>query len=679
MASGPEAKSSSAKLSKAHASRQHYPEPKGQPGPNPKPEVISGKAPENLKKAEDLTRKDMQTFFEQLPDDHSEPLSKDQKISYEDSSAKSERQSNVEKFKAQLIPETMQTKQPKQEPEPLEDSASAETMGNNVRAATSKFGRKSQEKRLRRGRGPDSTDGDIPGPPAISMRDIFHVVFKRRAQIVLFFAAVFTTVVIGTLLTKPTYESSAQILVKLGRESVFMPATGDSRPIINFDREERINSEIEILSSRALAEKVVAQIGPTAVYPQLADDSPGLLERFFPKAGEELSPEEKTLMRFESAVYGFMNSLAVGAVKKSNIIEIYFSHENPQMAALVVNTLADTYLAHHVSVHKAPKSVKFFQDQALLLRTKMETSEEALKALKKQYNVTSLAEERTLLLQQSSTLRAELNATLSQKVEAEKRIGQMRRQLAATPKTVSQGEVSDQNPYLINTLEARLVELQLEENKLLAKYTDQSRPVTNVREEIRIVKQKLAEQEGKSYGSTSTGLNPTYQNLQQTLMQNEAELNAIKAKAETQQVHLVAYQGQLEKLNRIEVELDQLQQQVDVNRENYRLYLTKLEESRISDAMDSEKITNVSLIEPARAPREPVSPKKMLNLILALFLGAFGGLGLAFFMEYLDDKIEKVEDVEETLDLPVLASVPVMGAINTEEPSKGSGDEKFQL
>jgi capsular polysaccharide biosynthesis protein len=69
----------------------------------------------------------------------------------------------------------------------------------------------------------------------------------------------------------------------------------------------------------------------------------------------------------------------------------------------------------------------------------------------------------------------------------------------------------------------------------------------------------------------------------------------------------------------------------------------------------------------------------MLNLILAIFLGAFGGLGLAFFMEYLDDKIEKIEDVEEILGLPVLASVPVMGAINTEEVPKDSGDEKFQM
>jgi capsular polysaccharide biosynthesis protein len=57
-----------------------------------------------------------------------------------------------------------------------------------------------------------------------------------------------------------------------------------------------------------------------------------------------------------------------------------------------------------------------------------------------------------------------------------------------------------------------------------------------------------------------------------------------------------------------------------------------------------------------------VSPKVLLNLILGVFLGAFGALGLAFFMEYLDDSIEKPEDAEGSLHLPVLASIPELKA-----------------
>ena len=202
------------------------------------------------------------------------------------------------------------------------------------------------------------------------------------------------------------------------------------------------------------------------------------------------------------------------------------------------------------------------------------------------------------------------------------------------------------------------MELELKEKKLLNKYTEQSRLVQNVKDEIAMVRRKLADQEQKRYGKSSTGLNLTYQHLEGELYQNEAELSALEAKRKTQSAQLAAYQDQLDKLNRVEVELNQLEQEVEVYRQNYRLYLTKFEESRISSAMDTEKITNVSLLEPASAPLKPVSPKKLLNLVLGVFLGAFGGLGLAFFMEYLDDSLEKPEQAESALKLPVLASVP---------------------
>ena len=61
-----------------------------------------------------------------------------------------------------------------------------------------------------------------------------------------------------------------------------------------------------------------------------------------------------------------------------------------------------------------------------------------------------------------------------------------------------------------------------------------------------------------------------------------------------------------------------------IDRQSYRLYLTKFEESRISDAMDTEKIANVKLIEPAQLPLKPVSPRIRLNMVLAVFLGGFG-------------------------------------------------------
>jgi polysaccharide biosynthesis protein PslE len=496
----------------------------------------------------------------------------------------------------------------------------------------------------------------------LSLRDFLHLVFKRRIQILLFFAATVITVAAGTLLATPTYEAKSQILVKIGRENLYLPtvpANTNQSPVISINREEQINSEIEILTSPALLEKMAAVLGPTRIYDDMENGN-GWLKAILGKIAwgrqkEPLSPLQEAVLRLQK-------DLSVEAIKKSNVIEIALKHPDPQMAATALNQLVDLYMERHLEVHKTPQSYKFFQEQSQILQDKLRQAEARLETFKKEHQVSSLDEERSLLLSQEASLRADFNRTLSQLAETENRTALIQQHLTATPKSVPTEEEVEHSPYVINTLQASLVGLELKEKDLLTKYTEQSRLVENVRDEIKIVQAKLIEQEARQYGRSRSGLNTTYQHLQEDLYRNKAELKAVKAKEESQDSQLAEYRGKLVQLNRIEVELKGLQRQVDVEQQNYKLYLTKFEESRISDAMDSEKIANVAQIQPAQAPLKPVSPKVLLNLILGVFLGAFGSLGLAFFMEYLDDSIEKPEDAEDSLHLPVLASVPVLKA-----------------
>jgi uncharacterized protein involved in exopolysaccharide biosynthesis len=180
----------------------------------------------------------------------------------------------------------------------------------------------------------------------------------------------------------------------------------------------------------------------------------------------------------------------------------------------------------------------------------------------------------------------------------------------------------------------------------------------NIREEIDIVRKKIAEHEGKKYEKSRSGLNTTYQRIQEELLSNQAELNALQAKKASQIQQLDGYRGRLDELNGNESTLVDLKRQVEVDQQNYNLYLTKFEESRISQAMDSEKIANLTPIQMATPPSKPIKPKRLLNLILGFFLGIFGSLLLAFLAEYLDDTLEMPEDAESSLSLPVLASIP---------------------
>lgn len=409
--------------------------------------------------------------------------------------------------------------------------------------------------------------------PRTSTRDFLHLVFKRKIQILLFFGITVCTVAVGSFVIKPTYEATAQILIKVGRENIYMPTlpTGDtSYPVISSDQEEQINSEIEIVEGRFMAEKVVESLGPAVIYEDLDSSGQGFLSRLFQTTDARQSPLEKALIRLRKG-------LTVEGVRKSNVINISFKHKDPDMAAIVVNTLVSFYLDHHLEVHRSPQSYEFFQEQSQILKDKVKRAEDKLEAFKKEYNLSVL---RVLLDPQSS---------VPTSLEEER--------------TLLRTKMSD--------LRSRLVDLELKEHELLTKYNAQSRLVQSAREEIRMVRKKLAERESR-----------------------------------------------LNELNQNEMEFNRLQREVEVNRQNHRLYLTKVEESRISKAMDEGKIANVSVIEPARPPLKPVGLGKKLIMVLAIILGGIGGLGLAFFSEYLDDSLERAEDVENLLQLPVLASIP---------------------
>ena len=185
-----------------------------------------------------------------------------------------------------------------------------------------------------------------------SLRDFLTVIFKHRGKIITFFLVTVTVVTVGSFMMKPTFEATSQVLVKLGRENIYVPtaptAAGAS-PIFSFSREEQINSEIEILKSRYLLEKVIDTIGAETIYPDLAlGREASLLKKVavFPvikslsgsqRWGNNTSPRDRALMRL-------VKKVSVEGVKKSDVIDITFQSPDPRMAARVVNTLVDFYL-----------------------------------------------------------------------------------------------------------------------------------------------------------------------------------------------------------------------------------------------------------------------------------------------------------------------------------------------
>ena len=97
---------------------------------------------------------------------------------------------------------------------------------------------------------------------------------------------------------------------------------------------------------------------------------------------------------------------------------------------------------------------------------------------------------------------------------------------------------------------------------------------------------------------------------------------------------------------------------MDRNREAYAKYVVKQEEARISAALDRSKILNLSIIETAQIPFEPVAPQKALVIMLAGVLGLITGLGVAFLRERFDPTVKTPWEIEMYAGLPVLTALP---------------------
>ena len=126
-------------------------------------------------------------------------------------------------------------------------------------------------------------------PHRAFLRDFLYILFKRKLQILIFFFATICMVTIGTFLMQPTYKATSQILLKIGRENLYVPTVPSSsnNPVITLNREKQLNSEIDILKSPSLALEVVKALGPETIYPNLGEQPKGALASQKPESATQ--------------------------------------------------------------------------------------------------------------------------------------------------------------------------------------------------------------------------------------------------------------------------------------------------------------------------------------------------------------------------------------------------------
>jgi uncharacterized protein involved in exopolysaccharide biosynthesis len=455
-------------------------------------------------------------------------------------------------------------------------------------------------------------------PQISGLREFLTILFKHKNKILIVFLSTFITVTAATLLQPPVYEAKSSVLVKFGREHIYQPEVGDTKQTISyqsFNQEEAISSEIQILTSKDLIEKVINTVGVENLYPRIVKNPPG-----------KMKPLEAAMLRFEK-------KLSVQVIKKSNVIEISFQHKDPEIAARAVNQLVEYFKEKHLQVLSNPQSF-VLEKQLTTYQRKLEKSENKLEAFKQKYNIFSLDEQKSLLLNQRVGLDTSLKSIQSRTQELEQMLSSPGNEIPMVFKNAP-FYTETERYRVIDNAKANLLTLQLREQELLGKFRNDSRTVANLRKEIHLVKEFIKEQEKKLV---------------------EAELGSLEANAATIKQQLKQLDQELRALDLAERNLQILKRELATNENNYETYLGKFEQARISEELDRQKIANIGVIQEAFIPSKPIRPRKALNIVLGFILGALSGLGFAFFSEYLSYGLSTPASAESRLGLPVLTT-----------------------
>lgn len=462
----------------------------------------------------------------------------------------------------------------------------------------------------------------------VSSRDVLFVIFKRQKLILTIFVITVATVALGIFLSKPVYESSVKVIINREvSESVLRIAPW--YPLFRtFDLEEEINSEIELIKSRPVAEAVIDKLDEMTAAEEVSSS------QLASEAGEAI--EEDRLAR----VIALQRTIGAEPVKKSDVIMISFSSHDPQKTAVIANFVAEAYIDYRTRVYRSSGATDFFEEQIEIAKRNLDQLEEALADYREQEAMLSYERQEMILLTKLNGFETSLTEVRKDIISMEAKLSKIREYMASPTHPVIPSMEIRGEP-VISDLHDRLIGLRLRLNELLTKYTEDHREVRNLRNEIAMGEAELAAEVNKLI------------DLQ------ESSLVILRAEEDALRSTVDMLYREVKTLPEKELTIGQLQRAIENHQEVYSMLVLKREETRVTEAGD-HRMANVSVISPAAVPKKPVRPQKGLLLVVGSLIGLLGGFGLAFVMEYMDHSLRTAEDVEHYLNLPVLACIPEM-------------------
>lgn len=499
--------------------------------------------------------------------------------------------------------------------------------------------------------------------PGFSLRDALNILFCHKWKIILFFCTVTSAISVSTYRMPYFYSSEAKILIGVGRDPNTIAPILNPSQYLNQNQQERVNNEVIILKSRFLAEKIVDIIGYEPFLKKRKSPDKKETESTSNKTSSKLdnkANETKNEAKFDKELWNFAvgqvaRSLTVELKPLSFIVSLTVTLRDPTLAQKILKTLLDVYVNRYIELSEA-KAVDVFKQRYARFVEDLHKKEEALNTFKVENNIAGLDEQKTVLIARMGDLTGLINNAEVKKAGLKIKIANLGELLPNYKKIVVSQTTKGKTNYVADALKNLLVKLQNQEIELTSRYPADSRKVTEVREQISLVEKHLVE-ESESKEELTESLNQTYEHFSRQLEENRIELNSQQASLKVMNEQLESFQKQLDKLISHELTLSRLEREQEIAQKEFQSQLTILQKADNYKDLNKSKVTSIDIIEPPTFSAEAVKPDKPKNIILGIVLGLFGGIGLAFFLDYFDDSMKTNEDVKRHLKLPVLAMI----------------------
>jgi uncharacterized protein involved in exopolysaccharide biosynthesis len=472
--------------------------------------------------------------------------------------------------------------------------------------------------------------------------DRARAVLRYRGRALTFFCATMALVTVALLVWPRTYLSQAKLFVRLGRESVAIDPTVTTGATISVSdtREHEINSVMEMIGNRAVLEDVVRVLGPavvtgTAPVPPAATVDEQLADAFHEQSASPLAAAAPA-PQIERAVKTLETIITSDLAKKSSVIHLSCKAQSPELAQTILKVFLAAFQLQYSQAHRADQSFPFFVEQAELLQRELERATSELVAAKNEVGVVSLDDRRLAVEEDFSRTRRELQDSRVALDAARATLKDLDEKQRELPRWQIAEEINGQPDDAIGATRRALYDLQVRERDLLTRYTPRHPLVLAVRQQISQAERLLAGASPDPLAETKRTPDPAWQQVHLQRLSTESEVEALSAKAAQLESQLGSLQAERSQLNREEGRVRRLQQQVDVLQTSYAAYLDRREQSRIAQALGRERISNVNVIQPASYVSQPVAPKRSLIFVLAAFVAAVGGVGVALISEVLE-------------------------------------------